>query len=157
MWNRRKKRKIDSKTGKREYRRKTPLKRLEDKADDLTKKIVRLRDGWICQKCDKPITSKSDAHRVHIVGCSNKILRWDLINLLLMHMACHRKFHDAEFIKEWVWDKWPARYEYLFWSDYNNVPRCNQTLPYRTPKEKIEWMQKIIAELEAKYEELKGK
>ena len=50
MWNARKKRKINPKTGKREYRRKSPLQRLEKKADDLTKEIVRLIYDWKCQK-----------------------------------------------------------------------------------------------------------
>ena len=164
MWNRHKKRKINQKTGKREYRRKTTLQKLEKKADDLTKEIVRLRDGWKCQKCDKPITGtseankKSNAHRVHIVGCSHKLLRWDLINLLLLCMPCHRTFHDAEAIKEFVKKKWRPRWEYLYLPAWpiSDVPRCNQTLPYRTLKEKEEWMRGIVADLEAKLKELKN-
>ena len=153
MWNRKKKRKIDPVTGKRQYKKKTPLQRLEKKADDLTREIVRLIYDWKCQKCGKTITSKSDAHRAHIVGCSNKTLRWDLLNLLLLCMTCHRKLHDIELIKEFVKTKWFYRYQYLF--DQGSPPRCNQTLPYRTPVEKEEWMQGIIAELEQKLKELK--
>ena len=157
MWNARKKRKINPKTGKREYRRKSPLQRLEKKADDLTKEIVRLIYDWKCQKCGKTITNKSEAHRVHIVSCTHKTLRWDLVNLLLMCMTCHRTFHDADVIKEFVREEWPVRYDYLYlWPNEGQPPRCNQTLPYRTLKEKEEWMEKIIVELTAKYEELKN-
>lgn len=157
MWNKPKKRKIDPKTGKREYRRKTPLQRLEKKADNLTKEIVRLRDNWVCQKCGKTITNPKDAHRAHIVSCNNKTLRWYLTNLLLLCMPCHRKFHDAEVIEKFVKKKWRPRWEHLYlplWP-ITKIPRCNQLLPYRTLPEKIEWMQGIIAELQAKLKELK--
>lgn len=154
MWNRKKKCKINPETGKRIYRKKSPLKKLEDKADDLTKAIIRLRDGWKCQKCNKTITNPSDAHRAHIVSSNHKMLRWDLLNLLLVCMACHRQFHDAVAIKWWVCEEWSARYTYLF--EEGGVPRCNQTSPHRTPVEKVAWMKQIIAELEAKLKELKG-
>lgn len=147
MWNTKKK--------KSKRRKKSPLKKLEDKADGLTRDIIRIRDGWTCQKCGKHITLKNDAHRAHIVGRSHKILRWDLINLLLLCFHCHQEFHSDGQLKEYVEEKWPARYEYLYlWPNEAEPPRCNQNLPYRTAKEKIEWMQKIIAELQAKYEEL---
>lgn len=152
-WNRRKKRKIDPATGKREYRKKTPLQKLEKKADDLTKEIIRLIYDWKCQKCGKTIVNKSDAHRSHIVGCSHKTLRWDLLNLILLCMTCHRKLHDTELIKEFVKIKWPHRYDYLF--EQGSPPLCNQTLPYRTLPEKEEWMQIIISGLTFKLQELK--
>ena len=155
MWNRCKKKKIDSKTGKRIYRKKSLLQRLEKKADDLTKEIVRLIYGWKCQKCGKAITSKKDAHRAHIVGRSNKTLRWDLLNLLLLCFHCHQIYHGSDSLKDYIEEKWPARYEYLYLALDCEVPRCNKLLPYRTLKEKEEWMEKIIAELEAKLKELK--
>lgn len=147
MWHTKKK-------GKR--RKKTPLQRLEKKADDLTRDIIRLRDEWTCQCCGKHITMKQDAHRAHIVGRKNKILRWVLLNLLLLCFHCHQKYHSDGQLKEYVKEKWPARYMYLYECPFDDIPRCNQKLPYRTPVEKIEWMQNIITELEDKYEALKG-
>lgn len=157
MWNRRKKRKINPKTGKREYRKKTPLRKLEDRADELTKEIVRLRASWICQKCDKHITNKSDAHRAHIVSRSHKILRWDLLNLLLLCFHCHQKSHSEVETKDYIKKKWPVVYEYLFIGTGGAKPLCNQTLPYRTLVEREEWMSVIISGLIADLMELKGK
>ncbi len=158
MWNRKKKCKVDPETGKRIYHYKTPLQKLEEKADDLTREIVRLIYDWKCQKCGKTITNKSDAQPAHIVGRSQKLLRWDLLNLLLLCLACHRKYHDSDSLKDYVEARWPARFNYLYlWPNEDQPPRYHQYLPYRTLKEKEEWMEKIIAELEAKLKELKGK
>lgn len=153
MWNKKKKCKIDPETGKRIYRKKSPLKRLENKADNLTKEIVRLIYDWKCQKCDKHITLKADAHRAHIVSCSHKILRWDLPNLLLLCFHCHQKSHSDVEMKAFIKKKWPARYKYLY---EGSPPNCNLMMPHMTPVEKVEWMQNVIMLLEAKYAELKG-
>lgn len=152
MWNRKKKCKINPDTGKKIYRMKTPLQKLEKKADDLTRDIVRLVYGWKCQKCGKVITSKADAHRAHIVSRSHKILRWDLLNLLLLCFHCHQKSHSDVETKEYIKKKWPARYKYLY---EGNPPNCNLMMPYMTPVEKVAWMKNVIMLLEAKLKDLK--
>ena len=137
MWHTKKK-------GKR--RKKTPLQKLEKKADGLVRDIIRLENNMCCQSCGKTITNKCDAHTAHIVSRSHKILRWVLENILLLCFHCHQSYHGDGALKEFVKKEYPARYYYLY--EEGSPVRCNQPTPKRTEIERIEWMQKIITELE---------
>jgi len=98
---------------------KSDRKKLIKQLDELTKQVVRLRDEWVCQKCEKYIvhdtsTGKMFAHTAHIVSRSRHFLRWDILNLVLLDMNCHRwgHRHPLEFA-EWFKKRFPARWLYL--------------------------------------------
>lgn len=133
--------------------RKPTYKGLQKKADGLCRQIVRLIYENTCQKCGKHIEGRG-ADTAHIVSRKNKLLKWDILNLCLLCTGCHMDLHSQGGMKEWVKEKWPARYTYLF---EGSPPNCNLLMPYMTAKEKIEWMQNIIAELEDKCKALKEK
>lgn len=90
--------------------------------DDLCREIVRIRDGHICQKCNKHITG-SNAHTCHVVAKGNGASqrRFDLLNLFLGCMYCHRWWHNnpTESAK-WFTKKWPHREDYLERYRYGN-------------------------------------
>lgn len=155
IWHTKKKRKINPETGKREYKKKSPLKRLTEKANELAKEAVRLRDDWTCQICGKKITIKTDAHTMHIVGRKNLYLKWDLLNLLLGCFNCHQRLHGTGKLKEIVKEKWPVRYDYLYEPTNGNIPpRCHWKLK-DLGFTQIEWLNRKIMLLESKIKNLK--
>lgn len=143
-------------------KKKTKLAKLKDKADDLVKQVVRLRDLHTCQKSGKYVEG-SNAHTAHIIAKSQSSnLRWDLVNVTLLSFHEHQAFHIRGGMNQWFATQWPHRWEYLN-QDVNQgglvMPRCNHSwiMAGKSLREKEEWMQDIIAELEAKLKELKGK
>ena len=142
-------------------KRKTKLAKLKDKADKLVRDIVRLRDDNICQKSGKYVEG-SNAHTAHIVAKSQSTnLRWDLLNVVLLSFHEHQAFHIRGGMGQWFKKKWPHRWRYLNEPVSQNgvaMPRCNHKwiMAGKSLREKEEWMEKIIVELEAKYKELKN-
>lgn len=95
--------------------KKSERKKLTEKLDELCRKIIRLRDEDTCQKCRKKVFG-SNSHPCHVVakgkGASKR--RFDLLNLFLGCMYCHRWWHDnpTESAK-WFTEKFFARDAYL--------------------------------------------
>jgi hypothetical protein len=101
-------------------KRKTPLKpkrkwtaapkilTIEEELDDLTRRIVLIRDKFKCRKCGKGIRSAPtgavlQVHHIMTKG-SAPSLRWELDNLLLVCKGCHfGTFHnrDSERARDW--------------------------------------------------------
>jgi hypothetical protein len=95
--------------------KKSERKRLTIKLDGLCREITRLVCNDRCERCRKVIHG-SNSHPCHIVpkGRGASWRRFDLINIFLGCMYCHRWWHDnpTESAK-WFIDKFPVRDEYL--------------------------------------------
>lgn len=139
---------------------KTKLAKLKDKADNLVRQVVRLRDEHICQKSGKYVEG-SNAHTAHVIAKSqSQNLRWDLLNVCLLSFHEHQVFHIRGGMDDWFKEKWPHRWDYLNRPVKQNgktMPRCNHTwiMVGKSLKEKEEWMQVIISGLTFKLQELK--
>ena len=87
-------------------------KKLIDKLDDVCREVIRLRDDYRCQWCNQSVKDKRhDVH--HVIRRSNYILRFDLLNLVLLCYQCHNRFHEGLDGKEWFAKKYSARWCYL--------------------------------------------
>ena len=137
------------------------IKKLKDKADDLVKQVVRLRDLHTCQKSGKYVEG-SNAHTAHVIAKSQSTnLRWNLVNIVLLSFHEHQAFHIRGGMGQWFKKKWPHRWRYLNEPISQSgvaMPRCNHkwVMTGKSLREKEEWMEKIIAGLEAKLKELKN-
>lgn len=129
------------------YRRKGKTKRdkLIRALDAITPKIVKLRDGYRCQRCGS-MPKPQGCHWAHVYSRRSFILRWDLLNALALCHGCHSWFDgngiDAE---EWFGDKFPARLPYL------KAKRAAPTGTIRT-----DYLEGLLEQHKQKYEELKG-
>ena len=67
------------------------LKKLNDRLDDLWRKIIVLRDGNQCKKCGKrkALGKGNSIQPHHIYGRSNFRVRWDLSNGIALCGGCH--------------------------------------------------------------------
>ena len=127
---------------------KSKRKRLTDRLDDLCREIIRERDNNQCQRCGKLIKG-SDSHPCHVVAKGNgaSLRRFDLLNIFLGCMSCHRWWHDNPTESgKWFAEKYPHRDAYLEIYRYG-----------RPAKIKTAEMEKAIVLLEEKLEDLKGK
>lgn len=82
--------------------------------DTLLRDIIRLRDENTCQRCGRRVEG-SNSQPSHVIPKSRSLgLRWNLLNVKLLCIACHRWWHlnpfEAGF---WFAEQWPARYVYL--------------------------------------------
>jgi len=94
---------------------KSERRKLTDKLDKICLKVIRLRDDNKCQKCGKPIEG-SNSHPCHVVakGGGASLRRWDLLNIFLGCMFCHRWWHDNPTESgKWFAEGFPAREAYL--------------------------------------------
>lgn len=95
---------------------KSKRKRMTDRLDELCRKIVRIRDGNRCQRCNKFIQG-SDSHPCHVVpkgnGASKR--RFDLLNIFLACRHCHLGWWHLNPTEsgKWFAEKFPAREGYL--------------------------------------------
>jgi len=137
---------------------KTKLRKLKEKADELVKQIVRLRDEWTCQKCDKYLVhdtpgQRKNIHTVHIMPrSSGNVLRWDLLNVCVGCFHCHQRSHIRADL-QWFKNKFPARWEYLHQdvlTDGVIKSRHQHIKQYRVAD-----MKYLISELELKLEQLR--
>ena len=94
---------------------KTERRKLTDKLDGLIREIIRIRDDNKCQRCHKTIEG-CNSHPCHVVatGRGASVRRWDLLNIFLGCMHCHRWWHNnpleaADFFRK----TFPARDIYL--------------------------------------------
>lgn len=138
---------------------KTKLRKLKEKADELVKQIVRLRDDWTCQRCDKYLIhdipdQRKNIHTAHIVPKSERnALRWNLLNTALLCFHCHQQSHIRADL-QWFRNRFPARWEYLHQDvlvDGVIKPRHRHIKQYRVAD-----MKYLISQLEAKLKQLKG-
>lgn len=121
---------------------KSKRKRLTDRLDEVCLKVIRLRDNNQCQKCDKTI-SGSNSHPCHVVAKGNGASwrRWDLLNIFLGGIYCHRWWHDNPTESgKWFAKKFPAREAYLERYRYGKPAKITtaemETL-YETLKQKL--------------------
>ena len=94
---------------------KTKRQKIEAKLDEITTKIVRVRDGYTCQKCGK-FCSGSNAHKSHTKSKgAYPHLKFDLENMMLMDFHCHINWWHKEPTEAGLWFKktFPERYKYL--------------------------------------------
>lgn len=94
---------------------KSKRKKLTEKLDDLVRDVVRLRDEDTCQKCGKHIEG-SNSHPCHVVAKGNgaSLRRYDLLNIFLGCIRCHRWWHDQPTESgAWFAKRFPARNSYL--------------------------------------------
>jgi hypothetical protein len=87
--------------------------KIVDKLDNITRQIIKKRDKNICQRCGK-FADGQGCHWAHIYGRRSFILRWDLLNSLVLCAGCHRWWHENPLESEnWFRDKFIARHQYL--------------------------------------------
>lgn len=67
-------------------KKKRTRKVLEDRLDYLWSKLIRTRDGFMCQKCGS-LSKKVSAH--HAFGRRHRAVRWDIFNGVSLCYACH--------------------------------------------------------------------
>jgi len=89
-------------------------RRIIKRLDNLVREVVRLRDDNTCQRCGKRVEG-SDSQPSHVIPKGRCLyLRWDLLNVKLLCMACHRWWHlNPIAAAEWFKAKFPARYAYV--------------------------------------------
>ena len=94
---------------------KSERKRLTDRLDEVCRKVIRERDNNQCQRCGK-IIEGSNSHPCHVVAKGNgaSLRRWDLLNIFLGCISCHRWWHDNPTESgKWFAEKFSAREAYL--------------------------------------------
>ncbi len=127
--------------------KKSKRKKLTEKLDKLCREIVRLRDKDTCQKCGKKIYG-SNSHPCHVVPKGNgaSLRRFDLLNIFLGCMFCHRWWHENP-TESGIWFEilFPARYGYL------EIYRGGKPASITT-----EQMENLVVKLEQKLKELKN-
>jgi len=92
-------------------RRKQLIKQL----DNLSKDVVRKRDGNICQHCGKFVEG-SNRHVSHVIPVSaGHKLRWEPLNMKVLCYRCHLSWWHKNPMRayEWFSIKFPDRWEYL--------------------------------------------
>lgn len=69
-----------------------------------------VRSIGYCQRCH----GTDYLEHAHVIGRSNKNLRFDVINGLCLCHFCHRWAHDnPKLFGKWFQEKFPERYQYL--------------------------------------------
>ena len=90
-------------------------KHLTTRLDDLCREITRLIYDNRCCRCGKYIEG-SDSHPAHIVAKGNGASkrRFDLMNIILLCLHCHRKWHDSwTEVADWYYKAFASRDSYL--------------------------------------------
>ena len=88
-------------------------KKLIAKLDEVTSKIIKIRDEHTCQRCGSKPSPRGE-HWAHIYSRSRHSMRWLLLNSLVLDNGCHRYWHANPLnAQEWFREKFPYRYEYL--------------------------------------------
>ena len=95
--------------------RKITRKALSDKLDKVSKQIVKLRDGNVCQHCGKWVEGR-DRQASHVIPVSaGSKLRWDPMNMKVLCNYCHLHWWHKNPMEaaQWFEEKFPDRWEYL--------------------------------------------
>lgn len=94
---------------------KSKKQKLREKLEKLVSEYVKLRDGYICQKCSIRVEG-SNCHASHVIPKSHgDALRFDPLNLKVLCMHCHLHWWHKNPLEaqEWFKDKFLSKYEYL--------------------------------------------
>lgn len=94
---------------------KSPRKRLISQLDELSKEVVRKRDGNTCQYCLK-FCEGSNRHVSHVIPVSAGMkLRWDPLNMKIMCYHHHINWWHKNPVEASAWfaEKFPDRLIYL--------------------------------------------
>jgi len=101
---------------------KSPRRKIKDKLSKLTKELVRERDGYTCQKCNKFLVGRN-CHVSHVksVGAYPD-MEFDLLNMKVLCFRHHILWWHKEPLEagEWFKNKFPKRYKYLE-KEKNNI------------------------------------
>ena len=81
--------------------------------DALCRCVVKARDGYTCQKCDREVYGLQ-CHWHHIRSRKSNYLRWDLCNGITLCSVCHSEWHDGPVGAVWFAKEFPHRYEYIY-------------------------------------------
>jgi len=102
-------------------------RRIIKRLDNLVREVVRLRDDNTCQRCGKRVEG-SDSQPSHVIPKGRCLyLRWDLLNVKLLCMACHRWWHlNPIAAAEWFKAKFPARYAYVKQYEHQRAKKKNK-------------------------------
>ena len=96
-------------------KRKSPRQKAKLKCLDTIKKYAKERDGYVCQRCDKPVKG-ANAHGSHIIPVSRcGWLAVDPDNIKCLCYSCHFNFwhKDPLAANNWFKSKFPGRKEML--------------------------------------------
>lgn len=95
-------------------KKKTDRKKLIDRLDKVSRKLVYLRDDYTCQHCGKRNGSDYQASHVIPVSAGAK-LRWDLQNMKVLCYHCHLNWWHKNPLESarWFEQKFPERAAYL--------------------------------------------
>jgi len=74
------------------------LKAIEKELDKLVQTVCHKQYCRICAKKDGVLRTAEATH--HIIGRANKMLRYDIINLMPVCLEHHRQIHDGK-INQW--------------------------------------------------------
>lgn len=93
----------------------TSRSKIRKKLDELVKKVVKERDGYICQHCEKKLEG-SNCHGSHVIPVSAGLaLAYDPTNLKTLCYHCHINWWHKNPMEaaEWFKNKFPDRWTYL--------------------------------------------
>lgn len=127
-------------------------KSLKTALDNVTRKFIKTRDDYTCQRCGNEVFGKG-CHWAHIYGRGRGLfMRWDFLNSLVLCAGCHLWAHGQPLdFENWFTQKFPARFIYLT----ENIP--NQRGVWM-PRKNVLWKYKdfdLEKLLEKKREKLK--
>lgn len=94
---------------------KSPRKKLIKQLDDLSKEVVRKRDGNTCQKCGVWVEG-SNRHCSHVIPVSaGSRLRWEPLNMKILCYHHHINWWHKNPMRarEWFEEKFPERWAFL--------------------------------------------
>ena len=118
-------------------RAKSQSKTYDDMLDSLWSKLVKMKDGNKCMKCE----AKTNLNSHHVITRSNKRLRWDLNNgicLCALHHTLSQRFsahkRPAEF-QVWFDKRFPGRSEHLRTIANSKGQKTDKQLVYRYLKQ----------------------
>lgn len=101
--------------------------------DDLCKAVVKVRDGFTCQCCNRYVGhDPRNCQWSHVHSRTATFTRWDLINAMTLCAKCHMwwHFHPTDGAA-WFAEKFPSRNEYLSSpvpdGHGGTIPRKNKT------------------------------
>lgn len=86
-----------------------------EKLDTLWSKLVKIRGGFKCEVCKKQ-DNQLNSH--HIVGRTNRNLRWDLRNGVSLCVGCHKfrtqsAHEDPEWFRGWLMKNRGEDFDYV--------------------------------------------
>jgi len=103
--------------------KKSEKRKIKDKLDKVIKTIVKIRDNYTCQHCQKKVEG-SDCHGSHVIPVSRDgRLAFEPLNIKVLCYHCHLNWWHKHPIEagEWFTSTFPERWEFLQQSYQNNA------------------------------------